>query len=407
MGALIALLIFKSQFTIIALIGVILLIGIVKKNAILLIDFAIEAKRDGRLSSEEAIVQACLLRFRPILMTTVAAILGAVPLAFSSGYGAEIRKPLGIAIVGGLIVSQLLTLYTTPCSTCSSTGSADARRARPNPDHRKAGPSMRAIVLSLGLAALPLAALPAPARAEPADALCVYLGFACSTPAPQVPTLLPGPLYLPAGAAAGRVGRARLHLRAGGPALSGLPRRREDLPEPPAPALAAVTGSLASCGVERRCDPLFDRPHFRVPTRHASRSAGLSHGNAYGPPPSRGPSRSDRTRLRGVEVRAAPAFSHSFRRSPRCQPRRVAHSIATLPAEASMAAAFIEHRPKSTDKDAGVSHYVIMVDHAEKHGEFKTQRAAHDKGLQRGLPPRSNRPRPPPAGPGQAGSLAP
>jgi multidrug efflux pump len=112
-GALLALLLFQTEFSIIALIGVILLIGIVKKNAIMMVDFAIEASRKG-LNSRDAIYQACLLRFRPIMMTTCAALLGALPLAFGRGEGAELRAPLGISIVGGLIVSQMLTLYTTP-----------------------------------------------------------------------------------------------------------------------------------------------------------------------------------------------------------------------------------------------------------------------------------------------------
>jgi multidrug efflux pump len=113
-GAVLALLIFGNEFSLIALIGVILLIGIVKKNAILMIDFALSAERELGLSTHDAIYQACLLRFRPIMMTTFAALLGALPLAFDWGEGAELRRPLGISIVGGLIVSQVLTLYTTP-----------------------------------------------------------------------------------------------------------------------------------------------------------------------------------------------------------------------------------------------------------------------------------------------------
>src|SRR5579863_2393312 len=113
-GAVLALLLFHMDLNVIALIGVILLIGIVKKNAIMMIDFALAAERQENKTSQEAIYQACLLRFRPILMTTMAALFGALPLALGTGTGSELRRPLGITIIGGLIVSQMLTLYTTP-----------------------------------------------------------------------------------------------------------------------------------------------------------------------------------------------------------------------------------------------------------------------------------------------------
>jgi multidrug efflux pump len=113
-GAVLALMLTHTDLSVIAVIGVILLIGLVKKNGILMIDFALAAEREEGKSPQEAIFQACLLRFRPILMTTMAAILGAMPLVLGTGTGSELRRPLGIAIVGGLLLSQALTLFTTP-----------------------------------------------------------------------------------------------------------------------------------------------------------------------------------------------------------------------------------------------------------------------------------------------------
>ncbi len=113
-GALVAVLVTGSELSVLAIIGIILLMGIVKKNGIMMVDFALEAERERDLPPMEAILEACRERFRPILMTTLAALLGAVPLALASGVGSEFRRPLGVAICGGLIVSQFLTLYTTP-----------------------------------------------------------------------------------------------------------------------------------------------------------------------------------------------------------------------------------------------------------------------------------------------------
>ena len=143
-GAMLALLLWHTDLSIIAMIGIILLIGIVKKNAIMMIDFAIEAERTEGLRPREAIYKACLLRFRPILMTTMSAMLGALPLALGHGVGAELRRPLGITIIGGLIVSQLLTLYTTPVVYSGTRSAAAVVQARPR---RRTGAQLTAAAL--------------------------------------------------------------------------------------------------------------------------------------------------------------------------------------------------------------------------------------------------------------------
>jgi len=141
-GALLALILLKQDFSVIALIGIVLLIGIVKKNAIMMIDFALAAERSEGMQPEEAIYQACLLRFRPIMMTTMAALLGAVPLALGSGSGSELRRPLGITIIGGLLISQLLTLYTTPVIYIwfDRLGARFSRKTEPENVHREQNP---------------------------------------------------------------------------------------------------------------------------------------------------------------------------------------------------------------------------------------------------------------------------
>jgi multidrug efflux pump subunit AcrB len=133
-GALLALMLFGQQLDLVSLIGIILLIGIVKKNGIMMVDFALAAERSEGLTPERSIYQACMLRFRPIMMTTMAALLGALPLAIGTGTGSELRRPLGIAVLGGLLVSQFLTLYATPVVYLAFARLEQRFRRRPRPD---------------------------------------------------------------------------------------------------------------------------------------------------------------------------------------------------------------------------------------------------------------------------------
>jgi multidrug efflux pump len=141
-GAFLALILFHQDLSVVAIIGIVLLIGIVKKNGIMMVDFALEAERQHGKNATDAIYEACLLRFRPIMMTTMAALLGGLPLALGSGFGSELRRPLGIAMVGGLLLSQALTLYTTPVIYIFFDNLA--HRFAPNSNHVETGEAEQA-----------------------------------------------------------------------------------------------------------------------------------------------------------------------------------------------------------------------------------------------------------------------